>query len=66
MKKKKLFTPRLPMEAVIKLRTGGGAHSTKRGKKGYARARDKELQRRHGYAIEHTSMLPLSFRDRLL
>ena len=41
MKNKKRLTPRLPMEAVETLRHKGGAHSTKRGKRGYDRKRAK-------------------------
>jgi hypothetical protein len=43
MKNKKRITPRLPMEVVEALRHKGGAHSTKRGKRGYDRKRIKNL-----------------------
>lgn len=41
MKSKKLFKTRLPMEAVNLLRSRGGAHSSKKGKKGYDRKKEK-------------------------
>lgn len=43
MKKQKQIKPRLPMEAVLALRSKGGAHSTKRGKRGYDRKRTRKL-----------------------
>ena len=39
--KLELSKPRLPMEAVMKLRKGGGAHSSPKGKRGYDRNREK-------------------------
>lgn len=41
MKNKKLFKTRLPMEAVNALRHKGGAHSSKKGKRGYDRNNEK-------------------------
>ena len=41
MKSKKLFKTRLPMEAVNALRHKGGSHSSKKGKKGYDRNKEK-------------------------
>ena len=46
-KKKNVFKPRLPDAAVKTLRCRGGAHSTKKGKKGYNRQRDK-----HGWRYQ--------------
>ncbi len=40
-KKKKIKNPRLPLEAVLRLK-GAHAHETKKGKKGYDRKTDKE------------------------
>ena len=40
-KKKKIKKPRLPLEAVLRLK-GAHAHETKKGKKGYDRKTDKE------------------------
>lgn len=34
--------PRLPREAYLKLRKSGGAHSSKKGKKGYDRKNNKQ------------------------
>lgn len=45
-KKKRVLTPRLPMTEVLFLRTHGGAQGPKKGKKGYARAREKQVVRR--------------------
>lgn len=44
-KKKKIKKPRLPLEAVLKLK-GAHVHETKKGKKGYDRKTDKEKQKR--------------------
>lgn len=41
MKNKKFFKTRLPMEAVNALRHKGGAHSSKKGKRGYDRNKEK-------------------------
>jgi len=41
MKKRRFFKPRLPAEAVNVLRHKGGAHSTKKGAKGYNRDKEK-------------------------
>jgi hypothetical protein len=40
--KRKILKPRLPAEAVTKLRSGGGPHSTPKGKKGYDRKQEKK------------------------
>jgi hypothetical protein len=45
MKNKKLFRTRLPMEAVNALRHKGGAHSSKKGKRGYDRNKEKRETR---------------------
>ena len=37
---------RIPMEAVQVLRSKGGAHSTKKGAKGYDRKKEKQKTRR--------------------
>jgi len=44
--KKKFFKPRLPQEAVETLRRRGGAHSTKKGERGYSRKKEKERARK--------------------
>jgi len=41
MKKTTVKKFKLPAEAVYSLRKKGGAHSTKKGAKGYSRKRDK-------------------------
>lgn len=41
-KNKEHYKTRLPMEAVEKLKRGGGAHGSRKGKKGYDRKRDKK------------------------
>ncbi len=40
-KKKKIKKPRLPLEAVLRLK-GAHVHETKKGKKGYDRKTDKD------------------------
>jgi hypothetical protein len=45
-KKKRVLTPRLPMAEVLFLRSHGGAQSTKSGKRGYDRKREKQAVRR--------------------
>lgn len=44
-KKKKVRSPRIPIEGVLKLRQGG-VHSSKKGGKGYDRARGKIMIRK--------------------
>jgi hypothetical protein len=46
MKERKSIKPRLPIEAVNLLRTRGGVQTTKKGKKGYDRNKEKEDLRR--------------------
>ena len=46
MKKKSFTSPRLPREAVALLRSRGGAHSSKKGKKGYDRNEEKSALRK--------------------
>jgi hypothetical protein len=45
-KKKRVLTRRLPKETYMFLRSHGGAHSSKKGKKGYNRKKEKEVQQR--------------------
>lgn len=45
----KLLKPRLPMDVVMKLRKGGGAHSSPKGKRGYDRNREKSNQRKETF-----------------
>lgn len=49
--KQKTFKPRLPMDAVILLRTKGGAHSTPKGKKGYNRNAAKAQLRKETHHV---------------
>lgn len=46
MKNEKLFRVRLPMEAVEILRHKGGTHSSRKGRKGYDRNREKRELRK--------------------
>jgi hypothetical protein len=41
--KEEKFIPRLPMEAVLALRTKGGPQSSKKGNRGYDRHRKKNV-----------------------
>jgi len=43
-KKKRVLTPRLPMETVKFLRSHGGAQTSRKGKKGYNRKAEKQRQ----------------------
>ena len=47
--KKNFLKPRLPMEVVVKLRKGGGAHSSPKGKRGYDRNREKSNLRKETF-----------------
>ena len=52
MKKKKIIIARLPLEAVEILRHKGGAQSSQKGKRGYARKKEKENFRRERLALD--------------
>ncbi len=43
-KKKRVLTPRLPMETIKFLRSHGGPQTSKKGKKGYDRKAEKQRQ----------------------